>query len=488
MENKILLQDLAQGVSNRSSIQKKDADIFVRNVFDIIIQYLQEEKIVKIKGLGTFKVIEVSGRDSVNVNTGERIHISGHSKITFTPDAGLRDQVNRPFADFETIIINDGIDIAEMERVPETSDNDDEEDIENDNASPLASAESLVETVVEASSVDNQNDTIEETSNSESQLESPEEELEQEMPEMIPEEVASRETEEENQDMVQEELASGEPEEEPREMMQEEGKSVETEEDTQVEPEDESSIESAHIQEAESNEEMDDETEENYDIKHDNNSNEERVVYIERRPCKYCRICFVLMTLALMALSYVAGHQHWFQKDYAEREKNMNELLQQMTQKKQGNQTSIAPSPAAPPVATKGVTDDGNSKVNETEVQDAPTSSSPAVRADEQKNREQIPAANTSTKPAVTPSSPKSQPVATPTTTKSEPSLNDNSYDIIGIRCNHTVKSGEGLYKIARLYYNDMNMATYIMRYNSITDPNIITEGTILRIPELRKK
>ncbi len=117
MDNKILLQDLFAGVSLRSGSSKKDSESFVRTFFEIIEQYLLQDKIVKIKGLGTFKIVEVSGRDSVNVNTGERIHIKGHSKMTFTPDAAIRDHVNRPFADFETVILNEGVDIAAMEYV-----------------------------------------------------------------------------------------------------------------------------------------------------------------------------------------------------------------------------------------------------------------------------------------------------------------------------------------------------------------------------------
>lgn len=117
MENKILLQDLSAGMSKRSGLGKREGENFVRTFFSVIEQYLQEDKIVKVKGLGTFKVVEVSGRDSVNVNTGERIHIKGHSKVTFTPDSAIRDHVNRPFADFETIILNEGVDLAAMEFV-----------------------------------------------------------------------------------------------------------------------------------------------------------------------------------------------------------------------------------------------------------------------------------------------------------------------------------------------------------------------------------
>lgn len=115
MDAKILMQDLAAGVSQRSGLLKKDSDTFVRLFFETLEECLSEEKNVKIKGLGSFKIVEVSGRDSVNVNTGERIHIKGHSKITFTPDTGLKNVVNRPFADFETVVLNDGVDVEKME-------------------------------------------------------------------------------------------------------------------------------------------------------------------------------------------------------------------------------------------------------------------------------------------------------------------------------------------------------------------------------------
>ena len=113
--DKIFLQDLADGLARRRSISKKDADAFVRNVFDIIGQNLLTDQLVKVKGLGTFKMITVDSRESINVNTGERITIDSHTKITFTPDAILRDRVNRPFADFDTVVLNDDTKTEDME-------------------------------------------------------------------------------------------------------------------------------------------------------------------------------------------------------------------------------------------------------------------------------------------------------------------------------------------------------------------------------------
>lgn len=117
MEGKVLLQDLAQSLAAKNGIQRKDAETFVRAFFETISEGILQDKIVKIKGFGTFKMIDVQDRESVNVNSGERIIIPGHSKISFTPDSELKDQVNRPFALFQTVVINEGTSLDDMEKV-----------------------------------------------------------------------------------------------------------------------------------------------------------------------------------------------------------------------------------------------------------------------------------------------------------------------------------------------------------------------------------
>ena len=82
-------------------------------MFDLIEETLATEKYVKVKGLGPFKLTEVDSRESVNVNTGERIEIQGHTKVSFTPDTSMKDLINKPFAHFETVILNDGVELAD---------------------------------------------------------------------------------------------------------------------------------------------------------------------------------------------------------------------------------------------------------------------------------------------------------------------------------------------------------------------------------------
>lgn len=107
MNEKLTIQDLVELLVNRHEVSQEDADVFVREFFLLIEQALDADQYVKIKGLGTFKLIGVNSRESVNVNTGERIKIEGHTKISFTPDPSLRDIINRPFSHFETVVLNE---------------------------------------------------------------------------------------------------------------------------------------------------------------------------------------------------------------------------------------------------------------------------------------------------------------------------------------------------------------------------------------------
>lgn len=113
MNEKITLQDLINLFSEKQGMNKKDAEVFVRTMFELIEEALATEKYVKIKGLGTFKLTEVDSRESVNVNTGERIEIQGHTKISFTPDATMKELINKPFSHFETVILNEGVELED---------------------------------------------------------------------------------------------------------------------------------------------------------------------------------------------------------------------------------------------------------------------------------------------------------------------------------------------------------------------------------------
>lgn len=122
--SKISFSDLAQRLAEKSGISLQDAELFIRKMFDVANEGLQSDKLVKMKWLGTFKVMAVKDRESVDVNTGERIIIEGRDKISFTPDNILKEIVNKPFAQFETVVVNDGVDFDEIDRKFENAEED----------------------------------------------------------------------------------------------------------------------------------------------------------------------------------------------------------------------------------------------------------------------------------------------------------------------------------------------------------------------------
>lgn len=122
--SKISLSDLAQRLAEKSGISLQNAELFIRKMFDVANEGLQSDKLVKMKWLGTFKVMAVKDRESVDVNTGERIIIEGRDKISFTPDNILKEIVNKPFAQFETVVVNDGVDFDEIDRKFENAEED----------------------------------------------------------------------------------------------------------------------------------------------------------------------------------------------------------------------------------------------------------------------------------------------------------------------------------------------------------------------------
>ena len=106
---RVSILEIAAILTAKSKLKKKDADRFANTIFEVVKDGLATDRLVKIKGLGTFKVIDIESRESVNVNTGERVVIEGHEKVTFTPDTTMKELVNKPFSQFETVVLNEGV-------------------------------------------------------------------------------------------------------------------------------------------------------------------------------------------------------------------------------------------------------------------------------------------------------------------------------------------------------------------------------------------
>lgn len=119
---KISITDLAGVIAKQRKLSTKDVEKFISAMFLVVDKGLDADRLVKIKGLGTFKVTSVKPRESINVNTGARVVIEGHDKVSFTPDTSMRDLINKPFAQFETVVLKDDVDFSDIEH-----DNSDEE-------------------------------------------------------------------------------------------------------------------------------------------------------------------------------------------------------------------------------------------------------------------------------------------------------------------------------------------------------------------------
>ena len=123
------LRRITESVAKKQKLPVEDIEKFITALFEVTDEGLHADKQVKIKGLGTFKITTVKPRESVNVNTGERVLINSHDKVTFTPDASMKELVNKPFAQFKTVVVNDGVDIAKLETTEQL-----EEEKEEDNS------------------------------------------------------------------------------------------------------------------------------------------------------------------------------------------------------------------------------------------------------------------------------------------------------------------------------------------------------------------
>ena len=202
--DKFTVQQLADILIRKNRLSENEAQAFVCAIFDVIKEGLEADRQVKIKGFGTFKIIDVDPRESVNVNTGERVLIGGHQKITFTPDSVMKEMVNRPFSQFETVILNDGVDFSDVEKEEPAPEAENIQKTEKENTM----SEKEVEPEPEAETI-SEPEVIITSEPEESEIPEPEESAN---PEQVKE--ATHEPEKEEIDQESEEEATPEPEDE----------------------------------------------------------------------------------------------------------------------------------------------------------------------------------------------------------------------------------------------------------------------------------
>ena len=491
MDKKVLIQDLADGLVLRRGLPKKDADVFVRSVFEIIGEYLQTDKIVKVKGLGTFKLVTVDSRESVDVNTGERIVIKEYTKINFTPDPVLRDAVNKPFAQFETVVLYEGTDIADMERmdIPDLSEDHEAENIsdvneETDEADEMVLSESeevlsgeekdmqakghhgIDEVSIETAAIDetgaveiqdgeNENTDTEATVNSIEEYSDVVEEVENKA-EAVSENVDEKsdtsvgdETEDERVSSLQQN-AENEIKAESISAVQEEvlpeGKKEESHKNNSNV--DVHHVEKVHVatQQIEVQKVEHQTVENQHIVQMAPEHHGRRRVYLT----PWMMFFVVLLVLLLMAISYYIGYHHLFY----------------------GNQTKVVKQPVVVhPVPLKKDT------VQISKEQDSLKVDSGSIR------KVQVPEGIPEKTNKV-----KAPPEDTQKVFVEYPQVKNGAYEIVGTQEEHRMRSGETLRGLALRYYGSKDFTVYLVVYNKIANPDLVPEGMLLKIPKLRLK
>lgn len=492
MDKKVLIQDLADGLVLRRGLPKKDADVFVRSVFEIIGEYLQTDKIVKVKGLGTFKLVTVDSRESVDVNTGERIVIKEYTKINFTPDPALRDAVNKPFAQFETVVLYEGTDIADMERmdVPDLSEDNETENVSdvNEEADEMVLSESeevfsggekdmqakgrhgIDEVSIETAAIDETGvveiqdgedgnadaeaeatvNSIEEYSDVVKEVENKAEVISKNVDEKSDTSVDD-ETEDERVSSLLRQNTENEIKAETISAVQEGGVPEGKEEGVHSKNNsnaDVHHVEKVHVatQQIEVQKVEHQTVENQHIVQMAPEHHGRRRVYLT----PWMMFFAVLLVLLLMAISYYIGYHHLFY----------------------GNQPKVVKQPVVVhPVPLKKDT------VQISKEQDSLKVDSGSIR------KVQVPEGIPEKTNKV-----KAQPEDTQKVFVEYPQVKNGAYEIVGIQEEHRMRSGETLRGLALRYYGSKDFTVYIVVYNKIANPDLVPEGMLLKIPKLRLK
>ena len=495
MNNKILLQQLTDALAARAGITKRKADAFVRAFFDVAEEGLTTEAFLKIKGFATFKIITVSERESVNINTGERFQINGHEKISFTPDTAFKELVNRPFSHFTTINLEDDLDLSEWEGMSNFAEEESER-AENPSAD-AAEIDETTETLTEEAAETLTNGSAEPSAVTENPIEiaeSSENEEPSTLVEMADSETVSEAGEQSEAAEIAElgsalaEAVAVEPAivsevshpEEKADDGKEEGKeeSVETTEESIGTAEEsvgtaEESTETAEGSEvAETEEEPLLQAQGNAVPQHE--SEEKPAIVInntlpEQKHNGWRTACVVIGVLLLMAMSYFVGYYRLLCPCYTDflftptpSEETEAPARQQTTaETPKAKAESSTTQTSAPQTTAKDSTTKAENTQQKTETpQPKATDSQTAAQ---NRRKAELAAAK------------KYRQTSGP-------------YLITGVVRTHVMAPGDNLYLLAKKEYGNKDMASYIIFHNQLSNPDLIQLGQKIEIPRLTPK
>lgn len=440
MNEKLNIQNLIEMLAEKHGMDKTDAESFVKEFFQLIEESLESDKYVKIKGLGTFKLIDVDSRESVNINTGERFEIQGYTKVSFTPEPTLKDLINKPFSHFETVVLNDETVLEDTAM----GDNSEEEEKEENFVEPESSTVVVESQVV----VQETAEVIEEkTENAEEELiETVEEQVIQTVEEVV-EDIKEQPVSEEAPSVCQAES-----------ILSSEESVVSSEESNlavaeSVIPMDEPVAEAPIEQKAQ------EELVPTYEVP------EPPLPPVNKEDSSTMK--FFIGIVVLVVLLCIGAVTFMYYPD----------LLDRMsTPSKEKVADEKVEKPAAPIVLTDSITQKDTATVVAKKDTVAEVVTPKVVE-------EPKPVVKQET-PVVAPKKETKKAAATPF----EP--DSVNYKIVGTKTTYTIQEGETLTKVALRFYGTKALWPYIVKHNSgvIKNPDHVPYGTVIKIPELEKK
>lgn len=484
MDKRLLPADLSAPLATRAGIEESVAARYINALFETIEEALTTDRYAKVRALGTFKIITVSERESVNISTGQRIQIGEHAKISFTPDTALKELVNRPFAHFQTVTIGEHVDIQEMEGITGPPPVE-KPAVVSDEASVPTPSDEAAPTPDELT-----DETTQATDEPEVSAEAPEPSEAETPPTQRAEETAQEEEEApctaqtetpEPQPACPAEEATEAPAEEATEAH---GSETEVREDAPTAEHADSATAALPTDAGESPEEeaapqpAAQAVAEQAPIAQPSHSTAvaEGDTEMRRKLRGWKTLALVLATLLLMGLSYFAGYY----RVLCPCEYGLPAVLIP-------NRTQNAPVQKAPEASTPRESE-GEKAIKRTEATPAepqPTPVAPTTQADTRGEAPSKAARNGAQRPEGEHVN-HSVPVAAPAKVSTQ--SDGFRYRIVGTRQSYTVQAGETLRNIALTVYGSKGYAPYIVRYNRIKDPDNVAAGTVLLLPELEKK
>lgn len=497
------MQDLILGVARRAEISEQEAETFVRTVFAVISDTLGDEKIVKIRNLGTFKLVEVDDRETVDAATGATMRIKGYRKIVFTPDNSLKDLINKPFAQFEAVVLNDSTTTADMERGTEAQPDEEEDPDDINEEIPEEDAEITGSTDQETGEM-SEKDTSEEVQHAftEDEVRTGQPEVsEAETSEKTESQDKASEDEEPAQEAVEDsegtevasiaevamneshtETSSGTAHTETSadpDLKEKEPSSTEdapAEDAAGVQHEEEIPAASIEYQHADyqkvqdqkvdelnvSTQNVEHQTIEHQSIVHQGRTENERTGGALRLTQGGVIALFTFI-LILMAGSYMAGYYRILLPSCHANSEKVNRPADAVrkdtaTVASRPKQTSVkntakVESSVGSKTNPVSQTTSSETKKKPTEIRKNTTDSLKQLKADAAKY----------------------------------PQVKDGTYLIVGVKSVHQLKSGESLLRLAQKVYGSQDFAKYIIVMNKIKDPDLVQIGTEIKLPKLVK-